>query len=131
MDFKASKLSGQFHLSIVSKCCQICGRFQESRSAISNLLDAELKKVFPEISARGLSSRLSQLTCAACFAKVQKFRGECKANLGASRNMSKEEKLAVLVSTRCGTINFFIPVSGSVADLKWFIFLFRSDLPVN
>jgi hypothetical protein len=100
MDSKLPKLSSEFHLSIVSKCCQICGQFQESRASERSLLDSELKKVFPGLSARGLSSRPSQLTCAACYAMVLKFRRECRTNLLASRNMSKEEKLAVLVSTR-------------------------------
>ncbi len=100
MDSKGPKLSSEFHLSIVSKCCQICGEFQESRASERSLLDSELKKVFPGLSARGLSSRPSQLTCPACYAMVHKFRRECRTNLLASRNMSKEEKLAVLVSTR-------------------------------
>jgi hypothetical protein len=100
MDSKEPKLSSEFHLSVVSKCCQICGEFQESRASDRSLLDSELKKVFPGLSARGLSSRRSQLTCAACYAMVHKFRRECRTNLLASRNMSKEEKLAVLVSTR-------------------------------
>jgi hypothetical protein len=100
MDLKMPKLSSEFHLSIVSKCCQICGEFQESRASERSLLDSELKKVFPGLTARGLGSRPSQLTCAACYAMVHKFRRECRTNLLASRNMSKEEKLAVLVSTR-------------------------------
>jgi hypothetical protein len=106
MDLKLPKLSSEFHLSIVSKCCQICGKFQESRASDRALLDSELKKVFPGLSARGLSSRPSQLTCPACYAMVHKFRRECRTNLLASRNMSKEEKLAVLVSTRLEGKNF-------------------------
>lgn len=100
MAAKSRRLTREFHESRVGRCCQICGELQESRPANRSLLDSELKKVFPDITAGELADRPSRITCSACFVKFYKFRTDCKTNLWAAKNMSKEEKLAVVLATR-------------------------------
>ena len=64
------KFTSQFHRTQAGRCCQICGEFMYRPAAHGALLDEQLKEVFPELTARGLASRPSRLTCSACFAKA-------------------------------------------------------------
>ena len=101
METSDRRCSSQFHQAIVSRCCQICGEYQQAGPLDSTLLaDTELNKVFPSLTARGASGRPSRLTCPACSLKICKFRSDCVTNLLAAKTVTKEERQAVIAATR-------------------------------
>lgn len=92
--------TSQFHLAIVRRCCQICGEYQRSGPRNRTISESELRKVFPNLTAKGADKRLSRLTCPACCIKIVKFRKDSRTNLLASQTGRDEEKLAIVAATR-------------------------------